>query len=113
MKGLNGWLAPDGKFYCCKYGEHSEIARIILQKLGDLKHRKFIKNNKQRVPDSMILREEWYIYMGSKGENHSNSSYIHITKGLITKKQKKWIRDHIDQLDETQQRILKEKKIIC
>lgn len=110
MKGLNGWLSPDGKFYHCKYGEHGKVAKQLLDQIRSLRHNKYLKNKYEKEPDEHILREQLYIVMGSKGEQYPNYSYIHISQKL-TKKQLKWIHANLDKFDKMQLQILKEHEI--
>ncbi|WZL71668.1 hypothetical protein QBE52_11170 [Clostridiaceae bacterium 35-E11] len=110
MEGLNGWLSPDGKFHPCKYGGHGQVAKQLLDRIKNLRHKKYLKNKHEKEPDEHILKEQLYIVMGSKGGEHLNHSYIHISQ-KPTKKQLKWIHENLEKFDKRQLQILKQHEI--
>ncbi len=60
-----GWISPDGKVFYCNYGEHKEVAKILVAKyynfLEQGNSEKFIEDKRwlKVYRDGMIINGQW------------------------------------------------------
>lgn len=57
----NGWLSPDGKFYPCRYHEHSELAGKIAPKANAYAERALEEEGYVKV-QTMIPERTWFFH---------------------------------------------------
>jgi hypothetical protein len=89
-KGLCGWLAPDGEFIPCEFGEHTDVA----------------------VEKRFIKRHNEYIHFDSQGAMYPTSSSIGVDISKVTNEQLQFIKDNKENFDERQIFLLQEFELL-
>ncbi|AYP68147.1 hypothetical protein PQE75_gp015 [Bacillus phage vB_BcoS-136] len=110
-KGLTGWLAPNGIFHACEYGEHYQLANELIWNNKELAREKVrISGEKGTVAhETDVLRELLWIPMGiPKWGSQENMDYLFISHLGRTDEQIKWFNENYNSLSETQQKMLEE-----
>lgn len=108
-KGLTGWLSPDGVFYPCAYGEHSELASECMWSDTKLKQERVRLSHEQGtvVHATEVLKELLWIVMGMpKWGSHPSHDYIFLSHLGTTKEQDDWLQANYGQLSEPQQKMV-------
>lgn len=98
---MNGFLSPNGAFYKCNYGQHSELA----QELNKIYNFQIDPLDKFWRDEEGRLKKNGFIYLGYTGNLGTNTdSYVFTDFGemRITKEQQEWFEDNRDELQPKQ-----------
>ncbi|SEN53472.1 hypothetical protein [Lihuaxuella thermophila] len=103
MKGLSGWLALDGQFYPCRYGEHHQLAELIYdaheREMNRLRE-KLSKERKGYVDRESVIQSGGFIKLGC---DSFGSGYIFFpVSEPMTKEQAWWFYYNQDKLSKEQ-----------
>ncbi|PFZ80076.1 hypothetical protein COL82_04060 [Bacillus toyonensis] len=108
--GLSGYLAPDGIFYECDYGKHSELANELIEKYK-------IKNKTNY--NEIATRGEFLKFGTYPWSSKEGCSGCHVFKSLfhpLSNKQSIWIKENLDKLTDKQRselnRLLDQEELI-
>lgn len=120
MRGLCGWLAPDGKFTVCRYTQHVSKADEIVEKLDIEAKTNLRLETGWFIPNDDLLFYMGYIKVGSPdlirtfGDSYvffpivkkvpASVSHLYTENGLyiLTESQIKWFNKNIANLNNTQ-----------
>jgi hypothetical protein len=90
IKGLTGWLDPEGIFHPCDYGEHSIFAQEVID---DYPYSAYDR----------LRYEKFFIPMGSLWDESRSYVFINIDEKIIepiiTEEQRKWFVENFNKLD--------------
>lgn len=93
--GLSGFLAPDGTFHECKFGEHRELAAELVQQY----HIRFFGGDSNKVPEFI----KFGCTEGVGKEGHPGSCHAFIWDEP-TPQQLTWLLENLKRMTDVQQR---------
>ena len=84
---MNGFLAPDGTFYRCNYGEHHLIAYEIVE------NNSFYVKKYNNIKEN-VLMQYGFIYFGSDPQEIDSFVTLDFDNMIITDEQVFWIKSN-------------------